>query len=61
MNIDQARAGGEGTISKEDTKKKMKDGPPTLNQKTRKSSLKSPMVGRQKNSLKTYTATQGTG
>ena len=31
MNIDQARAGGEGSISKEDTKKKkkkMKDGPP---------------------------------
>ena len=28
MNIDQARAGGEGTISKQDTKKKMKDGPP---------------------------------
>ena len=30
LNIDQARAGGggEGTISKQDTKKKMKDGPP---------------------------------
>ncbi len=28
MNIDQARAGGEGSISKKDTKKKMKDGPP---------------------------------
>ena len=28
MNIDQARAGGEGMISKQDTKKKMKDGPP---------------------------------
>ena len=28
MNIDQARAGGEGMVSKEDAKKKMKDGPP---------------------------------
>lgn len=28
MNIDQARAGGEGMVSKKDTKKKMKDGPP---------------------------------
>ena len=28
MNIDQARAGGEGMISKQDVKKKMKDGPP---------------------------------
>lgn len=32
MNIDQARAGGggEGTISKQDTKKKMKDCPPVF-------------------------------
>ena len=28
MNIDQARAGGEGMISKQDVKKKMKGGPP---------------------------------
>lgn len=28
MNIDQARAGGEGMISKADTKKKQTDGPP---------------------------------
>ena len=28
MNIDQARAGGEGMISKADQKKKQTDGPP---------------------------------
>ena len=28
MNIDQARAGGEGMISKADQKKKQQDGPP---------------------------------
>ena len=28
MNIDQARAGGEGMISKADQKKKQNDGPP---------------------------------
>lgn len=28
MNVDQARAGGEGMISKADQKKKQNDGPP---------------------------------
>lgn len=28
LSLDQARAGGEGMISKQDVKKKMKDGPP---------------------------------
>jgi hypothetical protein len=28
LSIDQARAGGEGTISKKDTKKLLKKGPP---------------------------------
>ena len=42
MNIDQARAGGEGTISKEDMKKKMKDGPPIFESEDKEIELKVP-------------------
>ena len=42
MNIDQARAGGEGMISKADQKKKMKDGPPIFESEDREVELKIP-------------------
>ena len=42
MNIDQARAGGEGMISKADQRKKMKDGPPIFESEDREVELKIP-------------------
>jgi len=42
MNIDQARAGGEGMISKADQKKKTKDGPPIFESEDREVELKIP-------------------
>ena len=43
MNMDQARAGGgEGTISKEDTKKKMKNSPPIFESEDKEVELKIP-------------------